>query len=552
MLAASGFGLAYRICLAAALIATLAGVAPAYAARSIPVGVYNVNNSALSQGAERMYAIRFVLDRSSRIHRFYSGMNWEGVYADAAGPAPVEIRSSALNKGYPSPRPPQNLPAGWSPGKGRPGYAHGTGGIIRARLVAMSADGTPDLSRVLAEETYPALQRYREIKAEFGFDGRSGLVYSKFGGVQVPAGVPHFVIYQNVDSDPRTNFVSLNSPVTSEQAAGPNGDNNLDAGAPGAVAGLDPRESVGWSLDSGRSWGWGQDVGRGPVPGDYTMSGDDAVKLPWYAWQGSQGAPMQANQPYYAYTEKGRYTLRLRSAPRTTTLTEAGGYGPNGESVGAVTVRNLRTGAVGRTGALGSGLVKGKLDTPVLVKAGDSYEITHTGIVAKAEGDKFLQDMGLIGPGKTPFETVGHEYDRAELFATPHPWFSRVKARSPRKGPQGQRRKKSSWPRGPRVILKSAKVLRRADASDLGPRPHDLRLAGMVLRGRGLGLAGRRIVVQVLRRGRWQSVSRTRLQSNGRFEAGGRVLLPAHARQLGVRVRAAGIGKSRAWRVALR
>ena len=85
--------------------------APANAAREIPVGVYNVNNSALTQGPSRMYAIRFVLDQPTRLGRFYSGMNWEGVYADAAGPAPAEIRSSELRKGYPSPPPPSDLPA---------------------------------------------------------------------------------------------------------------------------------------------------------------------------------------------------------------------------------------------------------------------------------------------------------------------------------------------------------------------------------------------------------------------------------------------------------
>lgn len=57
------------------------------------------------------------------------------------------------------------------------------------------------------------------------------------------------------------------------------------------------------------------------------------------------------------------------------------------------------------------------------VAAGDTYEISNSGSVSKAEGDVFLQKMGLIGPGKTPYETVGNEYDRAELFALPHPWF---------------------------------------------------------------------------------------------------------------------------------
>ena len=112
-----------------------------------------------------------------------------------------------------------------------------------------------------------------------------------------------------------------------------------------------------------------------------------------------------------------------------TTLTEAGGYAPAGGSVGVVTVRNVRSGQVGKTASLGTGLTRGALSPPVAIAVGDTYEISNSGQVAKAEGDVFLQKMGLIGPGKTPGETVGNEYDRAELFALPHPWF--VKASVP-------------------------------------------------------------------------------------------------------------------------
>jgi hypothetical protein len=517
-----------------------AAPAPADAAREIPVGVYNVNNSALTQGPSRIYAIRFVLDRPARVSRFYSGMNWEGVYADGAGPAPAEIRSSELRKGYPSPAPPSDLPGGWSPGTGRLHYAHGTGGTIRARLVAMKPDGTPDLSRVLAEDTFPALRRYRQIKSQFGFEGRSGLVYSDFGGAPVPAGVPHFVVYQNVDGHPRQNFVSINSPVTSVQAAGPNGRNTLDPDARGAIAGLDPREAVAWSLDGGGSWGWGRQVGGGPIPGDYTMSGDDAVRLPWYAWQEPGSSDMHSNQPYYAYHEMGRYTVKLRSAPTATTLTEAGGYGPEGKAVGVVTVRNLRTGAVGRTGALGSGMVKGALNPPVAVQRGDSYEISNSGTVAKAEGDIFLQKMGIVGRGDTPFETVGHEFDRAELFALPHPWFENGGAARTRR-----RAAKSA-----RVFVSRAGELRRpASASRRFSRFRRLRVRGGIEHARVR--TGRRVVAKAFLRGRWRVIGRARVHSGHRFVITARTRMARHRR--GVRVRAVvpGIGRSRAVRISL-
>jgi hypothetical protein len=257
------------------------------------------------------------------------------------------------------------------------------------------------------------------------------MTYSEFGGARVRADVPYFVTYQNVDPSPRTNFVSLNSPVTSEAAAGPNGRNTLDPDAGGAIAGLDPREAVAWSTDGGLSWGWGRQVGAGSIPGDYSGSGDDGVRLPWYAWQEVGDGPLRSNQPYYAYSARGSYTLRVRSAPVATTLTEAGGYAPAGSSAGVVTVRNLRTGAVGRTRPLGGGLVKGALTPAVEVAAGDTYEISNSGSVAKAEGDVFLQRMGLIGPGRSPYETLGNEYDRAELFALPHPWFAQASTPAP-------------------------------------------------------------------------------------------------------------------------
>ena len=519
----------------------LLSAAPADAAREIPVGVYNVNNSALTQGPSRMYAIRFVLDQPTRLARFYSGMNWEGVYADDAGPAPAEIRSSELRKGYPSPAPPSNLPASWSPGTGRVHYANGSGGTIRARLVPMNADGTPDLSHVLAEDTFPALRRYRQIKSQFGIDGRSGLVYSDFAGTPVPAGVPHFVVYQNVDSDPRENFVSMNSPVTSVQAAGPNGRNTLDPDAHGAIAGLDPREAVAWSTDGGGHWGWGRQVGAGPIPGDYTMSGDDAVRLPWYSWQEPGSGAMHSNQPFYAYHESGRYTVRLRSAPHATTLTEAGGYGPEGKDVGVVTVRNLRTGAVGHTERLGSGMVKGALNPPVAVERGDSYEISNTGTVAKAEGDIFLQKMGLVGRGETPFETLGNEYDRAELFGLPHPWFAgggRPRARKP-------------GARSARVFVSRAGVLRRSAGASL----HSWRARRLIVRG-GIAHArvnaGRRVVVKALVRERWRVVGRSRVRRGHRFVITSRVRIAPQRRSVRVRAVVPGVGRSRNVRISLR
>ena len=117
--------------------------------------------------------------------------------------------------------------------------------------------------------------------------------YYNMGGVQLKANTPYAMVYRNVHADPAHNFSSTNSPTVKESEAGPNGRNKLDPNTPGAIAGLDPREAVAWSINSGATWGWGREVG--PYSGD---SSDDAMRLPHYAWQTSAAAKPESNQPY--------------------------------------------------------------------------------------------------------------------------------------------------------------------------------------------------------------------------------------------------------------
>jgi hypothetical protein len=353
--------------------------------------MYNVNNQVMNS-ADYVYALRFVVDENTTLHRFISGFNLEG--SDQLG--------------------------------GRTGYADGNGGTIRARLVAVEPNGEPDLSQVLAEETVGAWQRYQESKSAYGAPGLTQLLHFNMGGVQLQAGRMYAMTYQNVDPSPGANWFSENSPTVKESVAGPNGTNTLDPNAPGAIAGLDPREAVAWSKDGGGTWVWGRRAGEGFTSGSYggSSTGDDGTRLPWYGWQTAPGAAPQSNQPYYAYKESGSYTLRMKSVPKATTLTEAGGYAPAGYSVGVVTVRNVSTGQVGRTATLGGGLVKGGLDSPVKVDAGQTYEISNSGRVLKAEGDSFILSTFKLGSNPWSFETAGHGYDVAQLFALPHPWFA--------------------------------------------------------------------------------------------------------------------------------
>ncbi len=412
----------------------------AEAKREIPIGLYNVNDA---QGHDtlkenRLYAIRFVLDQPKAVYRFFSGFNLEGVYTTGNGlsSAPEEIRTKCYDKreaacpgGNPKFQPPPaTLPVGWTVGTGRVGYAHGTGGQILARLVGMKEDGTPDLANVIAKETFSPVDRYSEIKSNYGITGKSGMLYANFGGASLEANRPYFVVYTNIDANPQANYVSYNSPVTSAAVAGPNATNTLSSSAAGAIAGLDPREAVAWSTNGGLSWGWGHEVGSGSLFGDYVGSGDSDVKLPWYAWQTEAGAGLESNQPYYAYSEVGEYTLSVTNGARPATVVEAGGYAPEGFTVGAVTV-TAKAGSA-KTAVLGSGLQKGALSVPIQIAPGETFTISNVDTaaergVAKAEGDAFLQQLGLVGAGK-PYSTAGNGYDRAELFVSPHPLFAEV------------------------------------------------------------------------------------------------------------------------------
>lgn len=370
-------------------------------ARDIPVGLAEVHNQTLDS-RRYVYAIRFVLDHNTRLHRFLSGFNLEG--ASGVG--------------------------------GRSGYSGGDGGRIQARLVAVKRNGEPDLKRVLASETVGAVKRHAQSRAAYAVtDERTYLLYFNMRGVRLRAGRMYAMTYRNVSRRPWRNWFSTESPTVKASEAGPNGRNNRDRDARGAVAGLNPREAVAWSTSKGKRWVWGRRVGRGFTRGAYAGSTrrDGGVRLPWYGWQASAGGPPRSNQPYYAYGEQGAFTLLARRAPRAVTLTRAGGYAPVGESAGVVTVTNLRTGHVGVTRSLGSGIVSGALTPPVDIAAGDSYTVSNSGTVFKAEGDQFIRNVFRVGlpdiqqaglVPRWPFETIGYATDRAELFALPHPYYA--------------------------------------------------------------------------------------------------------------------------------
>ena len=80
--------------------------------------MYNLNGARDQDGPNRIWAMRFVIDHDTRLQRLFTGFNMEGVYTDSANrPAPVEIRSRVLDKGYGAPAAPSNLPAAGRPAR---------------------------------------------------------------------------------------------------------------------------------------------------------------------------------------------------------------------------------------------------------------------------------------------------------------------------------------------------------------------------------------------------------------------------------------------------
>ena len=235
---------------AVAIAVAIGAPQPASAARDIPVAGAGVNDQNLKNSNWR-YAIRFVVDEDTSMYRFMSGfkaMGANGVFA--------------------------------SQGSGT--YGRGDGGLVRAQLVTVKADGTPNTANVLGQETVSAQQRYAESKSEYGVGGVTQFWHFNMGGVQLKRDTMYAMVYSNVSPDPANNYFSTNSPTMKESEVGPNGRNNLDPNAPGAIGGLDAREAVAWSTDAGSSWVWGRLVGQGYYTGSATS--DDGTRLPWYAW----------------------------------------------------------------------------------------------------------------------------------------------------------------------------------------------------------------------------------------------------------------------------
>lgn len=303
------------------------------------VGQFNLSSSS--------YAIarRFVLAEPVTIDRWYYAVNGEG--ADCV--------------------------------PGREGYGSGDGGTMYGRIVEVDPTTGLPTDRVLGSEQVTGCEAYERAREEFGLGQQHQVQYVRFPPVPLQAGRMYAFVLSNVAADPGDggdatvgDHMSPNLNIADLEDMGPNGRNTLDPTAPGAVYGLDPRETTMWSEDSGRTWsfgdevGWyGEDDGRGGMwPGGYRIAGGANVAQGW---------------TYMNWPDEGPASVTY-TADADQVLVEAGGASTD-DDVGVITVENLETGVSATTPELGSGLVRGPLDQGVPIEAGQQYAVSTDGSV---------------------------------------------------------------------------------------------------------------------------------------------------------------------------
>jgi hypothetical protein len=364
--------------------------------RDIPVSPAGYLGNFNLTSRSYVMANRFVLDKDTTIDRWYANIVGEGT--DCVG--------------------------------GRTGYGDGNGGTLYGRIVEVDQSTGRPTGTVLGEERVNGCESWRRAKAEFSLIQTHAAHFFQFSPVTLRGNKMYAFLLSNVDPNPgygawrsgadNGNHMSTDHNFAPLSQMGPHGTNTLDPNAPGALYGLDPRETTMWSSDTGGSWKFGDQVG-------WYQLGNGRGRM----WTGAGYRVAGTNKnvahgwPYNNDPGEGSATVTFKSSPKAVTITQAGGSSSAG-GVGTVTVTNLRTGESGSTSSLGTGLSRGSLSRPVHVAVGDSYTIKNTGVVDTGDGHR----ARVFGLGQeSPFlysssgSKVAQQYDRPMLFATPHPYY---------------------------------------------------------------------------------------------------------------------------------
>jgi hypothetical protein len=232
-------------------------------------------------------------------------------------------------------------------------YAKGSGGILRASLYPVLADGRPDTSQLITRDEFAACSRYA-----------GGAVFVTTN-TPVAAHQELALVVANADPAPADNFFSLSFLYARTGLVGANGRNERDPGAADGAYGLDPRELVGWSTNAGATWA---------LPGGPQGVGNGKAFIPTYVAEYADGG--RSGQPYSsASVVDGTYTMVYPAVPVRWKITS---IGASTAAAGAAQVSLSVDGVERANVALsGTGLVQAPIPA-VTVEPGSTVRLTTT------------------------------------------------------------------------------------------------------------------------------------------------------------------------------
>jgi hypothetical protein len=219
-------------------------------------------------------------------------------------------------------------------------------------------------------------------------------------------------VIRNTDPVPSENFTSTNFLFAKAGVLGANGRNERSRDADDAVYGLDPRETVGYSREGGRSW---------QIPGG--QYGEPAGRnfIPTYVQEFADGRV--AGQPYYYAAEPagGKRTMAFKGAPRRWTVRGLGAYLTDPGSGTLTLLVDGRERARARVS--GRGMLRAAID-PVSVPAGTPVSVSADGLpLRELAADTAWGRLLGLHTAASPWRIVGGgDFSRAlPLYPLPGP-----------------------------------------------------------------------------------------------------------------------------------
>jgi hypothetical protein len=289
---------------------------------------------------------------------------------------------------------------------GKTEYGLGDGGSWHVTTSRVLADGRPDAARTLTTDDVRPCEAPQRV-----MDLPQGIARLPMG-IKVTRGTEYASVIANDDPDPANNYTSINFLFTSAGLVGANGRNERSMDAKDAYYGLDPRELVGYSLDSGRTWA---------LPGGQYGARGGRSFLPTYLQEYSDGRI--SGQPYYYATaaSSATRTMEFRTARRGWTIRALGAYTPSaGRGTLTLAVDGRERAKVTVTG---SGFLRAPI-APVTVPLGKVVTVTESGLAIQnvVADTAWGQLAGLFSDGAPwRLEGTSNRSEAAPVYPLPRP-----------------------------------------------------------------------------------------------------------------------------------